>query len=197
MPRYEKTHKTETRRRIVDNAGRRLKGDGIDRSGIATIMSDSGLTNGAFYAHFDSKSDLVACVIADQLAQQAAALTALPPGREAIEQLIRSYLSVEHRDDPANGCPNAALLDEIGRCDDRVRETYGAGVLPIIDAVARCLSPDNPTAAEVRATGLFTLIVGCLQLARAVSDPVRSKQILAAGIDNALALLDLEIAGHR
>ena len=30
-------------------------------------MSDAGLTNGAFYAHFRSKEDLVADVLADQL----------------------------------------------------------------------------------------------------------------------------------
>ena len=34
------------------------------------LMTDAGLTNGAFYAHFESKDDLVANVVADQLATQ-------------------------------------------------------------------------------------------------------------------------------
>jgi hypothetical protein len=50
--RYGKERKRETRRRIIQTAGRRFKRDGIDGSGIATLMSDAGLTNGAFYAHF-------------------------------------------------------------------------------------------------------------------------------------------------
>ena len=50
MGRYGTEHKEATRRRIVEVAGRRLKRDGIDGSGIATLMSDAGLTNGAFYA---------------------------------------------------------------------------------------------------------------------------------------------------
>ena len=89
VARYDKSHKSETRRRIIDSAGRRLKRDGIDGSGVAALMSDAGLTNGAFYAHFGSKNDLVANVVADQLEIQAATMKSLPPGREAIEQFIR------------------------------------------------------------------------------------------------------------
>jgi TetR/AcrR family transcriptional regulator, transcriptional repressor for nem operon len=58
--RYGKERKQEMRRRIVQTAGRGFKRDGIDGSGIATLMSDAGLTNGAFYAHFASKEHLVA-----------------------------------------------------------------------------------------------------------------------------------------
>ena len=48
MVRYGKEHKQATRRRILETAGRRFKRDGIDGSGIATLMADAGLTNGAF-----------------------------------------------------------------------------------------------------------------------------------------------------
>jgi len=70
MARYGKEHKQATRRRIVETAGRRLKRDGIDGSGIATLIADAGLTNGAFYAHFESKEDLVANTLAEQLREQ-------------------------------------------------------------------------------------------------------------------------------
>ena len=56
MARYGSEHKQVTRQRIIDAAGRRLKQDGIDGSGVATLMADAGLTNGAFYAHFDSRT---------------------------------------------------------------------------------------------------------------------------------------------
>jgi AcrR family transcriptional regulator len=65
--RYAREHKHETRQRIIATAGRRLKRDGIDGSGVATLMADAGLTNGAFYAHFTFKDSLVAIAIADQL----------------------------------------------------------------------------------------------------------------------------------
>ena len=69
--RYTKEHKQETRQRIIATAGRRFKRDGIDGSGVATLMKDAGLTNGAFYAHFASKDDLVATAVADQLQRTA------------------------------------------------------------------------------------------------------------------------------
>ena len=67
MVRYATEHKQETRQRIIATAGRRLKRDGIDGSGVAVLMKDANLTNGAFYAHFASKDSLVTAVIEDQL----------------------------------------------------------------------------------------------------------------------------------
>src|SRR5213078_2062857 len=96
--RYSQDHKRATRRRILEVAGRRFKQDGIDGSGVATVMSDAGLTNGAFYAHFKSKEDLVANVLADQLRAQCQSLDALPPGKAGLEVIVRLYLSPEHRE---------------------------------------------------------------------------------------------------
>ena len=79
--RYAKDHKQATRKRILEAAGRRFKKDGIDGAGVAAVMTDAGLTNGAFYAHFKSKEDLVANVLADQLHTLCERLDALPPGR--------------------------------------------------------------------------------------------------------------------
>src|SRR5215208_5114828 len=91
-------HKQETRQRILDAAGQRFKQDGIDGAGIAAVMSDAGLTNGAFYGHFSSKEDLVANVLADQLRAQRRSFDAQAPDREGLEAFIRLYLSPQHRD---------------------------------------------------------------------------------------------------
>lgn len=109
MARYGKEHKEATRQRIVDTAGRRFKKDGIDGSGIATLMADAGLTTGAFYAHFDSKDDLVATVIGNELDQQVSPLRELPAGRAGLEVFVRQYLSRAHRDHPDMGFASAAL----------------------------------------------------------------------------------------
>src|SRR3982750_3705986 len=122
--RYGKEHKQATRRRIIEAAGRRFKRDGGDGSGVATLMADAGLTNGAFYAHFASKDDLVANVVADQLRAQAQSFRDLAPGRAGLEEFLHEYLSPQHRDNPGVGCPAAALLDEIGRCPAETRDAY-------------------------------------------------------------------------
>jgi TetR/AcrR family transcriptional repressor of nem operon len=96
--RYSKDHKQATRQRILEAAGRRFKQEGIDGAGVAAVMSDADLTNGAFYAHFASKEDLVANVLADQLRAQRQSFDAQPPDQEGLEAFIRSYLSPQHRD---------------------------------------------------------------------------------------------------
>jgi TetR/AcrR family transcriptional repressor of nem operon len=84
--RYGKDQKHETRQRIVEAAGRRFKQDGIDGAGVAIVMSDAGLTNGAFYGHFASKEDLVANVLAEQLRAQRYSVDAAAPDRAGLER---------------------------------------------------------------------------------------------------------------
>jgi len=196
MARYGTEYKEATRRRIVETAGRRLKRDGIDGSGIATLMADAGLTNGAFYAHFRSKDDLIASVVEEELRLQAAWVDALLPGRAGVEQLVRAYLSPEHRDHPDAGCPSAALLDEIGRSDELTRQAYTAGTRTIIDEIACRFAPDDPGTAHGLAVNVFSLIVGTLQLSRAMADPDLSTEVLEEGLECALTLIDEDHQGQ-
>jgi AcrR family transcriptional regulator len=190
MVRYSKEHKQATRQRIVEAAGRRLKRDGIDGSGVATLMADAGLTNGAFYAHFASKEDLVATAVAHQLRDQRENLSAVAPGRAGVEQIVRAYLSVEHRDSPGDGCPSAALLDEIGRCADATKQAYTDGVLAVIDDFATRLAPENPQSVRTKVLSVYAGMVGTMQLSRALADRQLADEVLEQGIQNALTLLD-------
>ena len=192
MARYGKEQKQATRRRIIEAAGRRLKRDGIDGSGIATLMADAGLTNGAFYAHFKSKEDLVANALAEQLREQRESFSAQPPGRAGLEQIVRAYLSVEHRDNTEGGCPSAALLDEIGRSTDVTKRAYTDGLLAVIDDIAARLPSDDPNWARMKTLSVFALMVGTLQVSRALADRQLADEVLEHGIQNALALLGAE-----
>ena len=188
--RYGKGHKQATRQRILEAAGRRFKRDGIDGAGVAAVMSDAGLTNGAFYAHFASKEDLVANVLADQLRAQRQSFDAQPSDRAGLEAFIRSYLSPEHRDECADGCPSAALLDEIARRPAASRQVYTDELMGIVDDIASRLGPTDVDAARTDALTVFGLIVGTLQLARTLTDRDLSDQLLARGVETALKLLD-------
>ncbi|WP_328347484.1 TetR/AcrR family transcriptional regulator [Streptomyces violaceus] len=189
MVRYTKEHKQVTRQRIIEKAGQRFKQDGIDGSGISTLMSDAGLTNGAFYAHFASKDDLVAHVVTDELRTQITKYGTLRPGRPGLEDLIREYLSPGHRDHPGLGCPSAALLDEIGRCEEGTKQAYTDGARAIVEEISARLTPEDPGSARTKAIGLFTMMVGTLQLSRALSDRKFADEVLDQGIENALAFM--------
>ena len=188
--RYGKDHKQVTRQRILEAAGRRFKQEGIDGAGVAAVMSDAGLTNGAFYAHFASKEDLVAHVLADQLRAQRQSFDTEPPDREGLEAFIRSYLSPQHRDQYADGCPSAALLDEIARRPEATKQIFTDELMGVIDDIASRLDPTDPEAARTDALSLFGLMLGTLQLARALTDRDLSDQLLARGVETAMKLLD-------
>jgi AcrR family transcriptional regulator len=189
VARYDKEHKRATRQRILEMAGHRFKTDGIDGSGVATLMADAGLTNGAFYAHFSSKDDLVANVVADQLGAQARIFSELPPGLAGLEEFLHEYLSPQHRDNPGAGCPSAALLDEIGRCATGTKDAYTDGMRSIVDEIAGRLASEDPQSAYGKALALYTMAVGTLQLSRALSDPKFADEVLEQGIQNALVFL--------
>jgi TetR/AcrR family transcriptional regulator, transcriptional repressor for nem operon len=188
--RYSKDHKQATRQRILEAAGRRFKQDGIDGSGVAAVMSDAGLTNGAFYAHFASKEDLLANVLADQLRAQRQSFDAQPPDRAGLEAFIRSYLSPQHRDQCADGCPSAALLDEIARRPKATKQVFTDELMGVIDDIASRLGPTDAEAARTDALTLFGLMLGTLQLARALTDRDLSDQLLDRGVETAMKLLN-------
>ena len=154
------------------------------------MMSDAGLTNGAFYAHFKSKEDLVANVLADQLRAQRQSFASQPSDRAGLEAIIRTYLSPQHRDQCADGCPSAALLDEIVRRPSATRQVFTDELLGIADDIAARLDPTDAEAARTDALTLFGFVIGTLQVARALTDRDLSDRLLARGVETALKMLD-------
>ena len=194
MARYAPEHKVATRRRLIETSARRFKRDGFDGAGISALVADAGLTNGAFYGHFDSKDHLIATIVAEQIEAQAAHVAALPRGAGSVAAYVEAYLSPAHRDDPAEGCPSAALLDEVVRQSEAARDAYTEGAQKLIEAIAHHLASgdgDHGGAGDARerALGLYTLLVSSLQLARAVTDPALSDEVLAAARANAVRIV--------
>lgn len=176
--RYEKGRKETSRRRIMDVAVERFRMDGIAGSGLATIMKDAGLTNGAFYPHFPSKADLVRETVSDALSKQAVWLRdVLDEG--GLDRLVDIYLSPGHRDNPGLGCASAALLPEIARQPEETRGMYAEQSHTLVSLLAQALPADVESKDEM-ACAIFATLIGTLQMARAV-DAKASGRILQAG----------------
>jgi TetR/AcrR family transcriptional repressor of nem operon len=62
----------------------------------------------------------------------------------------------------------------------------------MIDDIAARLAPQDLQSARVWMLSVFALMVGTLQLPRALADRQLSDAVLEQGIDNALALLSAE-----
>lgn len=193
--RYDKGHKDASRRRIMEVAGERFRSDGIAASGLAGIMSDAGLTNGAFYPHFKSKAELVRESVAAAMEDQANLMQNLATSG-GLEAVIAGYLSAEHRDNPAIGCTLAALLPELARERIESRGFWAEHFLATIRQFASQLPPESRDP-EATAIGIYATLIGALQLARVVKGTPLADRILAAGADAARALAGLERGNHQ
>lgn len=190
--RYEKGHKDTTRERIIDVASGRFRESGVAGVGLAGIMTEAGLTNGAFYLHFDSKEDLVLTVLLNALSRRAETLRAASVAGAPLEESLRDYLSARHRDNPGRGCPTAALAAEVARHPKKTRDAFTGKVSEIIALIAARIHAGSAIERRRKAAAIYGMMVGTLQLARAVNDKDMSEEILQSAIDAALAL-----AGER
>ncbi|WP_405696283.1 TetR/AcrR family transcriptional regulator [Streptomyces sp. NBC_01185] len=177
MGRVSQAQAEENRRRVVDTASRLFREQGTHVS-VADLMKAAGLTHGAFYKQFASKEALVdeatAHAFAELARRHGAGLERYDGEREAAQQaLIGTYLSVEHRDDPADGCPVAGLATDVARegGEREARRVYTQGVADFAGFLA---TDDQDGIAR-----LCTLF-GALVLSRATKGSPLSEEILAA-----------------
>jgi TetR/AcrR family transcriptional regulator, transcriptional repressor for nem operon len=186
--RYDKGHKDETRRHILDVASAQFRESGIAAVGLAGIMSEAGLTNGAFYSHFASKEDLVREVLTDALTRREERHKANLENGIALETTIRDYLSARHRDRAATGCPAAALVAEIARHPKATRDAFTGKVADIIVLMAEQIRQGTAKERRRKAITIYATMVGALQLSRAVNDKQLSEEILDNTVEAAVAI---------
>jgi TetR/AcrR family transcriptional repressor of nem operon len=172
---------TENRQRILEAAGRLFREKGLEGVGVDGIMNEAGLTHGGFYGHFASKADLAEQACAAALGRSTAkweALTHGPP-EAGLAEIVRSYLSKRHRDDPGSGCVFAALGAEVARRSDAVRATVTKGVQAQLGILERVAGGRSKPKRREKAIGALSGLVGAMVLARLVDDPALSNEILA------------------
>jgi TetR/AcrR family transcriptional regulator, transcriptional repressor for nem operon len=186
--RFEKGHKLATRRHIVDVASKCMRRDGISATGIAGIMGEAGLTKGAFSPHFESKDVLVREALTSALGDQQHRADEDQLKGLNLEGAIRRYLNRAHVEDPADGCPSAALLPEIARQPRSTRQDYQKALRSYVATLAALLPGADAAANHRRATAIFGLMVGTLQFARVVPDTAAAQRILDGGVEAALHL---------
>lgn len=180
--RYSSQHKQETRARVLKEAASAIRAKGPDGVAVTDIMARAGLTHGGFYAHFSSKNELVGEAITTMFGSGQGQLAATPNAegaRAALLKVLTYYLSAEHRDDAANGCPMPALSGDLARTSGSARSCFTQGVANMIARITTALGAigvENPAG---EATALQAQLVGAVALARAVNSPTLSDTILA------------------
>ena len=179
--RKSKQETAATRQRIIKAAAAAFRKNGIAGTGLSDLMAAANLTHGGFYRHFDSKDQIVAeaCTAAvDSLVEQlAAAATGKSPQR-GLKTIVGKYLCATHRDEPANGCPLAALGSELARADERTRAAATQAFLKLVGVITAQFGKTRPDVARRRALVAAATMIGALTMSRIVTDSELSASIL-------------------
>jgi TetR/AcrR family transcriptional regulator, transcriptional repressor for nem operon len=180
--RYDADRKHRTREQVLKAAIREIRASGAHRLAVAGVMAKAGLTHGGFYAHFDSKDDLVASAIDQMFEAGLGRLKNAHAGRtpaQALTAYIDLYVSTRHRDS-STGCPIPVLASDLPHLAKTVRQRFALGVTRLIEALAGLLTRFGRERAKEEARSMLSEMVGALALARAEPDPQQSNYILEA-----------------
>jgi TetR/AcrR family transcriptional repressor of nem operon len=200
--RYADSHKEETHKALLKVAATHLRAKGPDRLSVASVMKSAGLTHGGFYAHFKSKDALLNETLAEIFGKSRRRverlLEGLPP-QHALATYIEFYVAATHRDDPANGCALTALSSDMPRQSKKFRAAYEAGVKSLAAFLAERMKAAGVVDAEQLAPSILAAMAGAVTMARTISDPELSDELLAstrAGIKARLGLTELALASE-
>jgi TetR/AcrR family transcriptional repressor of nem operon len=181
--RYRPEHKLETHRKIVKDASRRVRAEGLSGAAVSAVMQDAGLTHGGFYKHFGSKDDLLLeslregfREIGDILVQ--AAEQSLPG--EAWKAIVKTYLSLEFCEHPERGCPLAALSPELARADKRMKPQIVAELVNYKSRMLPFMPGRRITDKERAFFAVFSTMVGAVEIARMLPDRAMREKVLAS-----------------
>jgi TetR/AcrR family transcriptional repressor of nem operon len=192
--RYSSEHKAETRARVLKEAAVAIRRDGVDRIGVAQIMGAAGLTHGGFYAHFESKDDLVAQAVGHMFEDRYAAFFERLDGdepRAGLTRFVDRYVSMRHRDAPEAGCPIPVLAGQVPHLPEAARARFVAAVERLTGAVAALLGRMGHEDAETVAEAVIAEMVGAVALARVQKDDAKAETMLAAVRTSVMAKLGL------
>ena len=171
--RYNERHKERTRLRVLGEAAAAIRTKGAERVSVAEVMAAAGLTHGGFYAHFESKDDLIEQAITHMFDDAHRRFLRLTEGRQpaaAIASYVDFYLSPSHRLERADGCPIATLSGDLPNLSDRARERFTDGTERVVAALAKLAKKLGAKDAEALGWSAFAEMAGALALSRTVSD---------------------------
>lgn len=169
---WNKQHKQQSRERILNAAAGLFVQHGFDGVGIDQVMAKAGMTRGAFYSHFQSKTDLYQHAMA-QAAHNMFQLAQNCDGQLNLKRLFDGYLSDRHVKNDDIGCPLAFLVTDVAQQQPEIRDTYTR----LFAGMARQISDTSQQPQDV-VLQQMVMMIGGVAIARALSEPELQQQVL-------------------
>jgi TetR/AcrR family transcriptional regulator, transcriptional repressor for nem operon len=183
--------KVSTHQRIIEAALEKFRAKGIDGTCLAEVMDDAAVKKGSFYYHFKSKEQLVLEVFVFSLKQAFDSWkSAVAEDGSGFGGELMRYLSISHRNNCAGGCALAALAPEMGRQSGATRTEIEKGLNQIFQMLNERLPIRRLQPCRTEAIAIYSMMIGALQLSRAVSSTEMSEEILRSGVEAALVVAD-------
>ena len=180
--RYPPEHKAEVHEKIVKDASRRVRAEGLNGAGVAAVMRDNGLTHGGFYRHFGNKDELLleslheafreTVDILSQVAEQSRPETAW-------KTIVNTYLSLEYCNHPERGCPLPALAPELARVDKSMRGQVLAELVNYKDRMTPFMPGQRAADRESAFFAIFSTMIGAMEIARMLPERAMREKVLA------------------
>ena len=184
--RYQSEHKAEIHQKIVKDASRRVRAEGITGAAVSAVMRDAGLTHGGFYKHFESKDKLLVESLGEAFEDIAERLVHAAgqskPGT-GWKAIVNAYLSPEHCDHVECGCPVAALAPELARADKAMKAPIAGELIKYKTRMLPWM-PGRRVADKERAFfAIFSTMIGAIAIARLLPDKAARAGVLATARD--------------
>jgi TetR/AcrR family transcriptional repressor of nem operon len=191
MP-YPTGYRAEMKEKIIESARRLFNRYGVDNVSLDQIMAGVGLTHGAFYGYFRSKSDLytevLSCFFTDPNWKNCwegveVDLTSGDVG----SQIIRAYLSRQHFENVENSSPMVALPTDVARGGKSAKRVFEAVFQAMVSVLERSLA-ENARPRRTVAQAMAALCVGGMVVARTMVNPILADELRDACMAVALDL---------
>lgn len=170
--RYPPEHKAAARSKLLQAGGALVKKAGFAGTGMDALAAAAGVTTGAVYSQFRSKTELLHAMVDHELSCTIDAFTG--KSGEELKRALAWYTSARHVDHPEHGCAIPSLAPEIARADEATRQHFE----DLLKQIVALLEPATKEPAQ--AWALLAQLVGGVMLARAVPNAQTQHDILAS-----------------
>jgi TetR/AcrR family transcriptional regulator, transcriptional repressor for nem operon len=181
--RYQRQHKAEIHQKIVKDASRRVRADGLTGAAVSSVMRDAGLTHGGFYKHFESRDEMLIEALKEsfrEITDRLVHAAERSASKEPWKAIIKTYLSLEFCDHIERGCPLPALAPELARVDKKMTDQILAALVSYKERMTPFM-PGRRTADKERAFfAIFSTMAGAIEIARLLPKPEMREKVLAS-----------------
>lgn len=176
--RYSAKVTAENHAQALRAASELFRTKGFDAVTVSQVMEAAGMTHGAFYCHFESKDDLVVEAVETANEDFATRMAEKTKGKSDPKRAyLNAYLSSEHRDTLATGCPLTSLGPEIAR-NEGARRVTTARLKRAIESTSKHFKWQDESNPRANTMVMFSTVLGALLLSRIVDDEHLSDKFL-------------------